>query len=49
MADPCGERGEFHTLVANGPGFVGPLDFIRGDTVVRGGFAHTDFALARSG
>ncbi len=23
--DPCGENGEFHTFVTNGPGFVAPL------------------------
>jgi len=24
--DPCGERGEYHTLVTDGPGFSAPLD-----------------------
>lgn len=44
--DPCGERGEFHTVVANAPGFAQPLDLQRGDTVERGGFVYTDFTLA---
>jgi uncharacterized protein (TIGR00290 family) len=45
--DPCGERGEFHTLVVGGPMFAGPLDVVQGDTVLRDGrFAYTDFLPA---
>ncbi|MCC5999597.1 MAG: ATP-binding protein [Pararhodobacter sp.] len=44
--DPCGERGEFHTLVANAPGFAHRLDLLRGQTVQRGGLVCTDFTLA---
>ena len=45
--DPCGERGEFHTLVVGGPMFAAPLDVVRGDTVLRDGrFAYTDFLPA---
>ncbi len=30
--DPCGERGEYHTLVHDGPGFLRPLSFrVRGE------------------
>ena len=43
--DPCGERGEFHTVVANAPGFSEPLCLERGETVERGGFVYTDFTL----
>jgi len=43
--DPCGERGEFHTVVADGPGFARPLDLAQGETVERGGFVYTDFRL----
>lgn len=43
--DPCGENGEFHTLVSDGPGFAAPLTFERGETVERGGFVYTDFTL----
>lgn len=46
-ADPCGENGEFHTLVEDGPMFRRPLQLQRGDTVLRDGrFAFTDFRLA---
>lgn len=45
--DPCGERGEFHTLVADGPGFSAPLPLERGETVERDGFVYTDFTLRR--
>ena len=44
--DPCGENGEFHTLVSDGPMFERPLRLERGETVLRDGrFAFTDFAL----
>jgi len=43
--DPCGEHGEFHTVVADGPGFARPLALCRGETVMREGFVYTDFAL----
>jgi uncharacterized protein (TIGR00290 family) len=44
--DPCGENGEFHTCVADGPMFAQPLALERGDTVLRDGrFAYTDFRL----
>lgn len=44
--DPCGERGEFHTLSYAGPLFRDTLELQRGDSVVREGrFRYTDFAL----
>lgn len=44
--DPCGENGEFHTLVHAGPMFAGPLSIATGETVLRDGrFAYTDFFL----
>ena len=46
--DPCGERGEFHTVVANGPGFAAPLDLRQGETVEHSGFVYTDFDLLPS-
>ncbi|SDL25144.1 ATP-binding protein [Paracoccus chinensis] len=46
--DPCGERGEFHTVVANGPGFAAPLNLRQGETVERSGFVYTDFDLLPS-
>jgi uncharacterized protein (TIGR00290 family) len=33
--DPCGENGEFHTFVYAGPIFGKPVDFARGETVLR--------------
>lgn len=33
--DPCGERGEFHTFVYDGPLFKKPVRFTRGETVLR--------------
>ena len=45
--DPCGENGEFHTLVHAGPMFQRPMAVERGETVLRDGrFAFTDFTLA---
>ena len=44
--DPCGENGEFHTLVHAGPMYTAPLPVARGETVLRDGrFAYTDFVL----
>jgi uncharacterized protein (TIGR00290 family) len=33
--DPCGERGEFHTFVSDGPGFSAPVEYRVGETVLR--------------
>ena len=40
--DPCGENGEFHTFVVDGPGFGYPLDVMVGDIVERDGFVFAD-------
>ncbi len=40
--DPCGENGEFHTSVVDGPGFARSLDVAVGETVERDGFVVTD-------
>ncbi len=40
--DPCGENGEFHTFVYDGPIFRAPVPFIKGETVHRVGFWFTD-------
>jgi uncharacterized protein (TIGR00290 family) len=34
-ADPCGERGEFHTFVSDGPPFSAPIPYHVGETVLR--------------
>lgn len=44
-ADPCGERGEFHTCVYAGPMFSTPLMIETGEIVNRDGFVYTDFLL----
>jgi uncharacterized protein (TIGR00290 family) len=44
-ADPCGERGEFHTCVTAGPMFTRPIAVAVGGTVVRDGFAFADIRL----
>jgi uncharacterized protein (TIGR00290 family) len=33
--DPCGERGEFHTFVSDGPGFSSPIDYRVGEKLLR--------------
>jgi uncharacterized protein (TIGR00290 family) len=44
-ADPCGERGEFHTCVTAGPMFAAPLDVELGAIVDRDGFRFADLRL----
>ena len=41
-ADPCGERGEFHTFVWDGPMFSQPLAVRVGEVVEREGFVFAD-------
>jgi uncharacterized protein (TIGR00290 family) len=41
-ADPCGENGEFHTFVWDGPGFAAPIPIELGEVVERGGFVYRD-------
>jgi uncharacterized protein (TIGR00290 family) len=41
-ADPCGERGEFHTFAWAGPMFRRPIAIDAGETRERGGFAYTE-------
>ncbi len=43
QADPCGERGEFHTCVYAGPMFKAPLAIETGEIVDRDGFVFADF------
>lgn len=44
--DPCGENGEFHTAVLNGPMFLHPVTVRPGETVLRDGFAFADLVPA---
>ncbi len=41
-ADPCGEKGEFHTFVYDGPIFRRPVPCVKGDIVYRDGFWFSD-------
>jgi diphthamide synthase (EF-2-diphthine--ammonia ligase) len=40
--DPCGENGEFHTFVHDGPGFRAPIEVRAGEIVERDGFVFAD-------
>lgn len=40
--DPCGENGEFHTFVYDGPIFTSRIGCERGEVVERGGFVFCD-------
>ncbi|NOZ86997.1 MAG: adenine nucleotide alpha hydrolase [Deltaproteobacteria bacterium] len=44
--DPCGENGEFHTFVSNGPMFEFPLEIKVGEIVQRDGFLFADILPA---
>jgi uncharacterized protein (TIGR00290 family) len=41
-ADPCGENGEFHTFVWDGPGFRAPIPIVTGPPLERDGFVFSD-------
>ena len=45
-ADPCGENGEFHTFVSDGPMFRRPLAVRAGAVVARDGFVFADLLPA---
>ena len=40
--DPCGENGEFHTFVYDGPMFACPIAIEGGEIVTRDGFVYAD-------
>lgn len=44
--DTCGENGEFHTFVFNGPGFRAPVTFHAGEIVLRDAFYFCDLLPA---
>jgi diphthamide synthase (EF-2-diphthine--ammonia ligase) len=47
-ADPCGEKGEFHTFVAAGPMLKRRIPVAVGDVVEREGFAFADLLPAQT-
>lgn len=44
--DPCGENGEYHSFVFDGPGFAHPVPITLGETVTRGRFCFRDLLPA---
>ena len=44
-SDPCGEHGEYHTVVVDAPAFSSPLDLVPLDQVSRGGCWVLDFTI----
>jgi len=40
--DPCGENGEFHTFVSDGPMFLHPVEVVPGEIVEHDGFVFAD-------
>jgi len=44
--DPCGENGEFHTVVSAGPMFAAPISIEVGEVVERDGFVFADVVAA---
>lgn len=47
--DPCGENGEFHTIVTAGPMYQRELQIAPGEVVERDGLVYADFMLRESG
>jgi uncharacterized protein (TIGR00290 family) len=47
LADPCGENGEFHTFVFDGPIFKSPIHVHTGEVVNRDGFIFCDLLSER--
>ncbi len=43
--DPCGENGEFHTFVYDGPMFAHAIPIQNGEAVVRDGFVFMDLVM----
>jgi len=46
--DPCGENGEFHSFVYDGPMFAAPVPIRAGEVVERDGFVFADIGAKRS-
>ena len=44
-SDPCGEHGEYHTVVVDAPAFSSPLDLVPLDQVSHGGCWALDFTI----
>jgi uncharacterized protein (TIGR00290 family) len=46
--DPCGENGEFHSFVYDGPGFREPINVSVGEIVERDGFVFADIIVGQT-
>lgn len=46
--DPCGENGEYHTFVFDGPGFAHPVELAHGETVSRDPFCFRELEAPAS-
>ncbi|HEY2471800.1 MAG TPA: ATP-binding protein [Terracidiphilus sp.] len=46
--DPCGENGEFHSFVFDGPMFLHPIALQAGEIVNRDGFIYADFKASET-
>ncbi|MCU1306012.1 MAG: hypothetical protein JWN45_707 [Acidobacteriaceae bacterium] len=46
--DPCGENGEFHTCVYDGPMFSKALEITTGEVVERDGFVYADMLISNA-
>jgi len=46
IVDPCGENGEFHSFVYDGPMFTAPIAIETGEVVERDGFVFADLLAA---
>ncbi|MBC8554088.1 MAG: diphthine--ammonia ligase [Candidatus Brocadiales bacterium] len=46
-ADACGEEGEYHTIVYDGPIFQSPLLLARGEEVLRNGYWFLDLSVKK--
>jgi diphthine-ammonia ligase len=44
--DPCGERGEYHTVVTNSPLFSAPIEIVHGERVLRSGCYAMDILIS---
>jgi uncharacterized protein (TIGR00290 family) len=46
--DPCGENGEFHSFVYDGPGFREPINVSVGEIIERDGFVFADIIVGQT-
>ncbi len=47
--DPCGEAGEYHTVIENAPNFTRQIPLVFGGATMRRGYWHAEAGLAAAG